>query len=83
MQGIYIKLALVIIIIIIIIIIIFVFSPWAGLTGTRAQSGDRYSSGTLHSRQVLRGSFPLLFPAFIRSHFRCQMPPRPHQRERS
>jgi hypothetical protein len=30
---------------------------WAG---TRAQSGDRYGSGTLHPGQVLRGSLPLL-----------------------
>jgi hypothetical protein len=34
------------------------------LAGTRAQSGDRYGSGTLHSRQILRGSLPLLSPAF-------------------
>jgi hypothetical protein len=60
-----------------------VFSPWAGLTGTRAQSGDQYGSGTLHSRQVLRGSLPLLSPAFRRSNFRRQMPPCPHQRKRS
>jgi hypothetical protein len=39
-----------------------VFSLWAGLAGTRAQSGDRYGSDTLHSRQVLRGSLPLLSP---------------------
>jgi len=31
---------------------------------TRAQSGDWYGSGTLHSGQVLRGSLPLLSPAF-------------------
>jgi hypothetical protein len=30
---------------------------WAG---TRAQSGDRYGSGTLHPGQVLSGSLPLL-----------------------
>jgi hypothetical protein len=42
-----------------------VFSLWAGLAGTRAQSGDRYGSGMLHSRQVLRGSLPLLSPAFL------------------
>ena len=30
-------------------------------TGTRAHSGDRYGSGRLHPRQVLRGSLPL-FP---------------------
>jgi hypothetical protein len=39
---------------------------WAG---TRAQSGDRYGSGTLHLRQVLRGGLPLPSPAFRRSHF--------------
>ena len=33
---------------------------------TRAQSGDWYGSGTLHPGQVLRGSFPLLFPLFTR-----------------
>jgi hypothetical protein len=32
---------------------------WAG---TRAQSGDRYGSGTLHPRQVLRGSLLLVSP---------------------
>jgi hypothetical protein len=53
------------------------------LAGTRAKSGDRYGSGTLHSGKVLRGSLPLLSPAFRRSHFRRQMPPRPQQRERS
>jgi hypothetical protein len=51
------------------------------LAETRAQSGDRYGSGTLHSRQVLRGSLPLLSPAFRRYHFRRQMHPRPQQRE--
>jgi hypothetical protein len=64
-------------------LLLAVFSPWAGLAGTRAQSGDRYGSGTLHSGQVLRGSLPLLSPAFRRSHFRRQMPPCPQQRERS
>jgi hypothetical protein len=53
------------------------------LAGTRAQSGNRYGSGTLHSGQVLRGSLPLLSPVFRRSHFRRQMPPRPDQCERS
>jgi hypothetical protein len=38
------------------------------LAGTRAQSGDRYGSGTLHPGQVLRGSLTLLSPAFRRSH---------------
>jgi hypothetical protein len=32
------------------------------MVGTRAQSGDRYGSGTLHSRQFLRGRLPLLSP---------------------
>jgi hypothetical protein len=50
---------------------------------TRAQSGDWYGSGTLHPGQILRGSLPLLSPAFRRSHFRHQVPPRPPQRERS
>ena len=40
------------------------------LAGTRAQSGDQYGSGTLHSRQFIRGRLPLLSPAFRRSHFR-------------
>ena len=31
---------------------------------TRAQSGDWYGSGTLHPGQLLRGSLPLLSPAF-------------------
>jgi hypothetical protein len=53
------------------------------LAGTRAQSGEWYGSGTLHYGQALRASLPLLSPAFRRSHFRGQMPPRPHQRERS
>ena len=49
---------------------------------TRAQSGDWYGSGTLHPGQVLRGSLPLLSPAFRRSHFRHQVSPRPSRRER-
>jgi hypothetical protein len=65
------------------LLLLLVFSPWAGLAGTRAQSGDRYGSGTLRTRQVLRGSLPLLSPAFRRSHFPRQMPPHPQQRERS
>jgi hypothetical protein len=32
-------------------------SVWAK---TRAQSGDWYGSGTLHPRQILRGSLPFL-----------------------
>jgi uncharacterized protein YegP (UPF0339 family) len=43
-----------------VVVVVLVFSPWAGLAGIRAQSCDRYGSGTLHSRQVLRGSLPLL-----------------------
>jgi len=40
------------------------------LAETRVLSGDWYSSGTLHPQQVLRGSLPLLSPAFFRrSHF--------------
>jgi len=31
---------------------------------TRVQSGDWYGSGTLHPGHVLRGSLPLLCPAF-------------------
>jgi hypothetical protein len=65
------------------LLLLLLFSLWAGLAGTRAQSGDRYGSGTLRSRQVHRGRLPLLFPAFRRSHLRFQMHPRPHQRERS
>jgi hypothetical protein len=55
-----------------IIIIIIIIQPLDQffLAGTRGQSGDRYGSGTLHSGQVLRSSFPLLSPAFKRSHFR-------------
>ena len=34
----------------------------AGLAGTRAQSCDRYGSGTLHPGHVLGGSLPLLSP---------------------
>ena len=50
---------------------------------TRAQSGDWYVSGTLHPGQILRGSLPLLSPAFRSSHFRYQVPLRPPRRERS
>ena len=32
------------------------------MVGTRAQSCDRYGSGTLHPGRVLEGSLPLLFP---------------------
>ena len=55
----------------------------AGFAGTRAQSRDRYGSGTLHPGQVLGGSLPLLSLAFRRSHFRRQVPVRPQRRERS
>ena len=40
--------------------------PWRpGLAGTRAQSCDRYGSGTLHPGHVLGGSLPLLSPTAI------------------
>ena len=55
----------------------------AGLAGTRAQSYDRYGSGTLNPGQVLGGSLPLLSLAFRRSHVRRQVPVRPQRRERS
>ena len=55
----------------------------ARLPGTRAQSCDRYESGTLHPGHVLGDSLPLLTPAFRRSHFRHQVPVRPQRRERS
>jgi len=39
--------------------------PWRpGLAGTRAQSCDRYGSGTLHPGQILGGSLPLLSPLY-------------------
>ena len=52
---------------------------------TRAQSGDWFGSGTLHPAQVLRGSLPLLSPAFFLDvpTFHHQVPPRPPRRERS
>jgi hypothetical protein len=50
---------------------------------TRVQSGDWHGSGTLRPGQILRGSLPLLSPAFRRSHFRHQVPPRPTRRETS
>ena len=55
----------------------------AGLAGIRAQSRDRYGSGTLHPGQVLGGSLPLLSPAFRRSHFHRQVPVRPQRHARS
>ena len=56
--------------------------PWRpGLAGTRAQSCDRYGSGTLHPGQVLGGSLPLLSTAFRRSHFSRQVPPSATTRE--
>jgi len=56
--------------------------PWRpGLAGTRAQSCDRYGSGTLHPRQVLGGSLPLFSPAFRRPHFSRQVPPSATTRE--
>jgi hypothetical protein len=41
-----------------------IFNPWSILVGTRAQSGDRYGSGTLHSGQVLRSRFHCFPPHF-------------------
>jgi len=63
--------------------LLLVFSPWASLGRNQSTISDRYGSGTLHPGQVLRGSLPLLSPAFRRSHFRRQVPPRPQRRERS
>jgi hypothetical protein len=60
-----------------IISLLLISSLWVSLAGTRAQSGDRYGSGTLHPGQVLRGSLPLLSPAFGPSQFRRQVPLRP------
>ena len=51
--------------------------------GRSGQRPDWYVSGTLHPGQILRGSLPLLSPAFKSSHFRYQVPPRPPRRERS
>ena len=51
------------------------------MAGTRAQSCDRYGSGTLHPGQVLGGSLQLLSPAFRRSHFSRQVPPSATTRE--
>ena len=45
--------------------------------------GTDVALGTLHPRQVLGGSLPLLSPAFRRSHFRRHVPLRPQRRERS
>ena len=41
----------------------------AGLAGTRAQSCDRYGSGTLHPGHVLGGSLPLLSPELGTYHW--------------
>ena len=45
------------------------------MAGTKAQSCDRYGSGTLQPGQVLGVSLPLLSPAFRHSHFSRQVPP--------
>ena len=55
----------------------------ARLAGTRAQSCDRYGSGTLHPGEVLGGRLQLLSPTFRRSHIRRQVPVRPQRRKRS
>ena len=39
---------------------------------TRVQSGDWYGSGTLHPGQILRGSLPLLSPAFQTFPLKCR-----------
>ena len=58
--------------------------PWRpGLAGTRAQSCDRYGSGTLHPGQVLGAGLPLFSPAFRRSHFSRQVPPSKDARDPS
>ena len=70
-------------------LIILIIYYWCSALGpvwaeTRAQSGDWYGSGTLHPGQVLRGSLPLLSPAFLYvPTFHYQVPPRPPRRERS
>ena len=45
--------------------------------------GTDVALGTLHPRQILGDSLPLLFPAFRGSHFRHHVPLRPQRRERS
>ena len=50
-------------------LLIYYYYYWYSALGpvwaeTRVQSGDWYGSGTLHPGQVLRGSLPLLSPAF-------------------
>ena len=44
------------------------------MAGTRAQSCDQYVSGTLHPRQVLGGSLPLLTSAFRHPTFATRRP---------
>ena len=54
---------------------------WAEI---RVLSGDWCGSRTLHPRQVLRGSLPLLSPRFLYVPiFHHQVPTRPPRRERS
>jgi fatty acid desaturase len=43
----------VVVVLVLVLVLVLVFSPWASLGRTRAQSGDRYGSGTLHPGQVL------------------------------
>jgi hypothetical protein len=74
---------LLLLLLLVVVVVVVVFSPWAGLARTRAESGDRFGSGTLHSRQVLGSSLPFLSPAVRFYNFRRQMPLRPIQRERS
>jgi hypothetical protein len=46
----------ILLLLLLVVVVVVVFSLWASLAGTRAQSGDRYGSGTLRSGQVVRGS---------------------------
>ena len=62
------------------IIIIMGIQP-LGRSGQRPELSQ--ATGTLNAGQILRGSLPLLSPAFRCPHFRYQVPPRPPRRERS
>jgi hypothetical protein len=53
------------ILLLLLLLLLIVFNPWPVWAGARAQSGNRYGSGTLHPGQVLRGSLPLLSPLYI------------------
>jgi hypothetical protein len=65
-------------------LLLFMYSDFGPIwVQTRAQSGEWYGSGTLHLRQILRGSLPWLTPKVRLSKFRHQVPPRPPRRQRS